>query len=68
MREISAQQITEVVKKLCIEANCHLPRDVKSCIEQCHAAEQWDTAREILERIKAAKRLRSQLNGDGSTR
>ena len=51
MREISAQQITEVVKKLCIEANCHLPRDVKSCIEQCHAAEQWDTAREILERI-----------------
>ena len=51
MREISAQQITEVVKKLCIEANCHLPRDVKSCIEQCHADEQWDTAREILERI-----------------
>ena len=51
MREISAQQITEVVKKLCIEANCHLPRDVKACIEQCHADEQWDTAREILERI-----------------
>jgi len=51
MREISAQQITDVVKKLCIEANCHLPKDVKSCIETCHAEEPWGQAREILERI-----------------
>ena len=51
MREINATQITEVVKRLCIEANCHLPQDVKQCIEQCHAAEDWDQAKEILERI-----------------
>ena len=48
MREISAGRITEVVKRLCIEANCHLPQDVKSCIEGCYAQEP---AREILERI-----------------
>ena len=51
MREISAAKITEVVKRLCIEANCHLPQDVKACIEGCYAAEPWAPAREILERI-----------------
>lgn len=51
MREINAQQITEVVKRLCIEANCHLPQDMKACIEQSHAQETWGTAKEILERI-----------------
>ena len=51
MREISAKNITEVVKRLCIEANCHLPRDMKECIRACHARESWPQAREILERI-----------------
>jgi len=51
MREISAQAITEVVKRLCIEANCHLPSDVKTCIETAHAQESWSQAEEILERI-----------------
>ena len=51
MREISAQKITEVVRKLCINANCYLPQDVKKRIEDCHAAEPWGQAREILERI-----------------
>ena len=52
MREIQAQQITEVVKRLCIEANCHLPGDVKACIECRCEQEPWAPAREILERIK----------------
>ena len=51
MREISAQQITEVVRRLCIEANCHLPQDMKTRIESCRAREDWDAAREILDRI-----------------
>ena len=51
MREISAQKITEVVKKLCIEANCFLPQDMKNCIEISHAQETWPQAKEILERI-----------------
>ena len=51
MREISAQKITEVVKKLCIEANCFLPQDLKERIEKSHAEETWPQAKEILERI-----------------
>ena len=51
MREISAQKITEVVKKLCINANCFLPQDVKTRIEDMHNAESWPQAKEILERI-----------------
>ena len=51
MREIQAEKITEVVKRLCIEANCHLPKDVKCRIEGCMAAEPWAPAKEILERI-----------------
>ena len=52
MRELSANKITEVVKRLCIEANCHLPQDVKNCIEICRAQERWPQAMEILDRIK----------------
>ena len=51
MREIQASQITEVVKRLCIEANCHLPQDMKDRITACHAQETWPQAKEILERI-----------------
>ena len=51
MREISAQKVTEVVKKLCINANCYLPQDVKDRIESLHDAEPWGQAREVLERI-----------------
>lgn len=51
MREICAQKITETVKRLCIEANCHLPQDVKRCIECAYEGEKWAPAQEILERI-----------------
>ena len=51
MREISAEQITQVVRRLGIEANCHLPQDMKGRIEACRAQEGWEPAREILDRI-----------------
>ncbi|MBE6531719.1 MAG: fumarate hydratase [Ruminococcaceae bacterium] len=51
MREISAALITQTVKKLCIDANCHLTEDVKSCIRNCRDCENWDAAKEILDRI-----------------
>ena len=51
MREIGAQCITETVKRLCIEANCHLPGDMKDRIEESFQAEPWSPAKEILERI-----------------
>ena len=51
MRELSAQLITETVRRLCMEANCHLPQDMKNCISDSLRLEDWPGAREILERI-----------------
>ena len=51
MREIQAELITQTVKRLCIEANCFLPQDVKNCIGSSYDQETWPQAREILERI-----------------
>ena len=51
MREIKSEKITEVVRKLCIEANCHLPDDVKRCILSAREKETWQGASEILDRI-----------------
>ena len=51
MREIKASQITDVVERLCIEANNHLPSDVKDAITSCRACEDWDTAKGVLDQI-----------------
>jgi len=51
MREISANLITETVKRLCIEANCHLSTDMKECIAKSAQDEVWPQAKEILEQI-----------------
>ncbi len=51
MRQISATRITEVVARLCVQANNHLPQDVKDCIRCSYEQENWPQAREILERI-----------------
>lgn len=51
MREIDSGQIRECVRRLCIEANCHLSSDIKECIENSLHGESWSGAREILERI-----------------
>ena len=51
MREIQAAQITEVVARLCIEANEHLPEDVKCAIKNCRACEDWEIAQGVLDKI-----------------
>lgn len=51
MREIDAVIITDTVKKLCIDANCHLSCDIKNCIKRFCDNEPWPQAKEILERI-----------------
>ena len=51
MREIQAQQITDVVERLCIEANQYLPEDIRKAIKSCHAQEDWEDARGVLEKI-----------------
>ncbi len=51
MREICGAQITETVKRLCVEANCYLPGDMKERIGSCRVRETWPQAQEILDRI-----------------
>ena len=51
MRQVSAHLITDTVARLCIEANCHLGRDIKDRLACMHADETWPQAKEILERI-----------------
>ena len=51
MREISAQMITDTVSRLCIEANCHLSKDIKERLDAMYQQESWPQAKEILERI-----------------
>lgn len=51
MREIDALQITNTVKKLCIEANCRLGDDIKSRIKDCADHETWPTAKNVLNQI-----------------
>lgn len=51
MREINTQQIINVVEKLCIEANQHLPEDVKCAIRKCRECEDWDIACGVLDKI-----------------
>ncbi|NFV13394.1 fumarate hydratase [Clostridium sporogenes] len=52
MREISVNAIKKVVKKLCIEANYYLPKDVDDKIVQCIEEENWDIAKEVLQTIE----------------
>lgn len=51
MREISAAVITDVIERLCIEANQVLPEDVKQAIGQCRACEDGEIACKILDDI-----------------
>lgn len=51
MREIEASTITNSVKNLCIEANCHLSEDIKACITRSAEQETWSQAKEILDHI-----------------
>ncbi len=40
------------MKKLCIEANYYLPKDVNDKIVQCREEETWNVAREVLQTIE----------------
>ena len=51
MREIQATELIGIIRRLCIEANCYLPGDVKDRITACRREEPWGQAKEILDRI-----------------
>ena len=56
MRTIAAQQITQAVAALCIEANLHLPADVTAALRAARAAEPWPLARATLDRLAENQR------------
>lgn len=51
MREINVLEITNTIEKLCIDANLHLPQDIKCAIADCRKAENGDIAKGILDNI-----------------
>ncbi|MBP3301088.1 MAG: fumarate hydratase [Clostridia bacterium] len=51
MREIHVNSIIDTIEKLCIDANTHLPCDVKNAIERCRACEDGSIACGILDNI-----------------
>ena len=51
MREINVSTLTDVIERLCIEANNHLPQDVKCAIQGCRACEDGEIAQGVLDNI-----------------
>ncbi|HBL07090.1 MULTISPECIES: fumarate hydratase [unclassified Clostridium] len=51
MREIKVSQITEAIRKLCIDANYYLGSDIKNRLIKSHEEEEWDIAKGILNKI-----------------
>ena len=49
MREFPVSQLTDVIERLCIEANTYLPEDVRCAIENCRAAEDGSIAQGVLD-------------------
>ena len=51
MREIDSSQITKIVKKMCIQANCVLNEDIKNAISGSIKTEDNETAKETLKNL-----------------
>lgn len=51
MREINSEIIRDTVKRLCIEANCILPADIRRRLSEAGEKEDWEVASGILNRI-----------------
>lgn len=52
MRNLSVDAVETAVRDLCIEANRHLPQDIRCAVEQAAAREQKPLARDIMEDLK----------------
>ena len=57
MRNIEAARVTEVVRRLCIEANCHLTKDLKDCIVECRKNETFPVAQGMLGLLRQNERI-----------
>lgn len=51
MKRITAAQVTNAVRSLCIEANRFLPQDLRTALSSAKSLETWPTARGVLDDI-----------------
>jgi hypothetical protein len=58
VREIAAEQITQAVRGLCIEANHHLGGDVLSAIQEARKNEESPLARSVLGELEENAAIR----------
>ena len=52
MRTIPATDVTRAVRALCLQANRHLPEDVRRALEEAALREESPPAREVLRQIR----------------
>ena len=51
MREVNAKQITEVVKKMCIDSNYYLTEDVLRALDEGEKKEESPVGKEVFQQI-----------------
>ncbi len=51
MREINVAEIINTIENLCIDANLHLPSDIKCAVKSCYKAEDGTVAKGVLDNI-----------------
>ena len=57
MREISVETVKRTVARLCVEANCHLPEDVRARLRDSREKETWPVAQSVLDQILENDRI-----------
>ena len=56
-RTVSSNDITELVERLCIEANCYLTEDISGCLRNCRIKERSPLGKEILDTLLENARI-----------
>jgi fumarate hydratase subunit alpha len=57
MRQITVKDITEAVKKMCIEANCLIGEEILAALKRALQVEESPTGKEVLQQILENNRL-----------
>ncbi len=57
MREVQAKQITDVVKKLCIDSNLYLGEDVLAALDRGEKMEESPVGKEVFQQLKENARI-----------
>jgi fumarate hydratase subunit alpha len=57
MREVNAKQITEVVRKLCIDSNLYLGEDVLAALDRMEKAEESPVGKEVFQQLRENVRI-----------